>query len=223
MGVSGGPNIVRGSSLILELDAADRNSYPGSGTSWSDVGGNNSNATLVNGVTYNAAYNGGFSFNAASSNYITLPAVINTNADFTIIFTSNRPEDTGTVFSGAPGTTSGNLQIRTNISSVSLVKNTIAELGNFGANSGTPIGKPFICAIGLNKAATTSYCYINGVFISTLALNQTFTTTNPVLGASTNGEYFTGTIHNFSFYNRLLSATEIVQNYNSLKSRFGLI
>ena len=222
MGVSGGPNIVRDASLILELEAADRNSYPGSGTTWRDVSGNSGNGTLVNGVTYTTTYNGGFSFNAASSNYISLPAVLNTNADFTMIFTSTNPSDTGCVFSGVPGTTPGNLQIRTTTTSVSLVKNTIAELGNFGAKSATPFNTTNVFVIGLNKAATTSYCYINGVFISTLALNQTFTTTNPSLGASTNGEYFTGTMYNFSFYNRLLSATEIAQNYNATKSRFNL-
>jgi hypothetical protein len=37
MGVTGGPNIIRDSSLVLELDAADRNSYPGSGNTWNDL------------------------------------------------------------------------------------------------------------------------------------------------------------------------------------------
>jgi hypothetical protein len=221
MAFNRGPKIVT-QGLVLALDAASRNSYPGSGTTWRDVGGNNSNATLVNSVTYTTTYNGGFLFNAASSNYITLPAVINTNADFTMIFTATNPSDTGCVFSGVPGTTLGNLQVRISSNYVSLVKNSIAELGNFGANSATPLNTTNVFVIGLNKAATTSYCYINGVFISTLALNQTFTTTNPSLGASTNGEYFTGTMYNFSFYNRLLTATEIQQNFNATKSRFNL-
>jgi hypothetical protein len=216
-----GANIIR-DGLVLALDAASKNSYPGSGTVWKDLSVNSNTATLVNGVTYTNSYNGGLSFNAASSNYISLPAVLNTNADFTMIFTSTNPSDTGCVFSGVPGTTTGNLQIRIGSTYVSLVKNTIAELGNFGANSATPLNTTNVFVIGLNKAATTSYCYINGVFISTLALNQTFTTSNPALCASTNGEYFTGTMYNFSFYNRLLSAAEIAQNYNATKSRFNL-
>ena len=208
--------------LILHLDAANIRSYPKSGTTWRDLSGNNRNGTLVNGVTYTTTYNGGFSFNAASSNYVSLPAVLNTNADFTMIFTSTNPSDTGCLFSGVPGTPFGNLQVRTTTTSVSLVKNNVVELGNFGANSATRFNTTNVFVIGLNKAATTSYCYINGVFISTLALNQTFTTTNPCLGASTNGEYFTGTMYNFSFYNRLLSAAEISQNFNATKSRFNL-
>jgi hypothetical protein len=221
MAFNRGPKIVT-QGLVLAFDAASKNSYVSGSTTWTDLSGNNNTGSLVNGVTYTDSYNGGLSFNAANSNYIILPAVINTNANFTLMFTSSHPSDTGTLFSGAPGTTTGNLQIRTYASSVSLVKNTIAELGNFGANSGTPHNKPAVYAIGLNKAATTSYCYINGVFISTLALNQTFTTIAPALGASTNGEYYTGTIHNFSYYNRLLSAEEIAQNYNATKSRFNL-
>jgi hypothetical protein len=105
---------------------------------------------------------------------------------------------------------------------VSLVKNNVAELGNFGANSATRFNTTNVFVIGLNKAATTSYCYINGVFISTLTLNQTFATSNPALGANQNGEYYTGNIYNFLYYNRLLSADEIQQNYNAAKSRFGL-
>jgi len=41
-----GPKIVR-SGLVLHLDAADRKSYPGSGTVWRDLSGNSSNATLT--------------------------------------------------------------------------------------------------------------------------------------------------------------------------------
>ena len=54
MGISGGPYIVRDSSLVLELDAADRNSYPGSGTTWTDISGNANSGSLTNGPTFNS-------------------------------------------------------------------------------------------------------------------------------------------------------------------------
>jgi hypothetical protein len=41
----------------------------------------------------------------------------------------------------------------------------------------------------------------------------------PVL---TFGSYFDGFMSNCIFYNRVLSAAEILQNYNALKGRFGL-
>ena len=46
MGGSAGPKLVT-KGLVLALDAADPNSYPGSGTTWSDLTGNNLDATLL--------------------------------------------------------------------------------------------------------------------------------------------------------------------------------
>ena len=52
-----GPKIVR-DGLVLALDAADKNSYPGSGTTWYDVSGKNNNSSLNNGPTYSSDNNG---------------------------------------------------------------------------------------------------------------------------------------------------------------------
>ena len=49
MGVAGGPDIIRDSSLILNLNAAYKNSYPGSGTTWYDVSGNGNDSLISTG------------------------------------------------------------------------------------------------------------------------------------------------------------------------------
>ena len=46
------------SGLVLAWDVADRNSYPGSGTTIYDVSGNNNHGTLVNGVGYSITSTG---------------------------------------------------------------------------------------------------------------------------------------------------------------------
>ena len=51
MGTARGPKLVT-KGLVLALDAASPKSYPGSGTTWSDLTGNNLNATLFNGPTF---------------------------------------------------------------------------------------------------------------------------------------------------------------------------
>jgi hypothetical protein len=38
--------------LVLNLDAAKVDSYPGTGTTWRDLSGNNNNGTLTNGPTF---------------------------------------------------------------------------------------------------------------------------------------------------------------------------
>ena len=49
------PRIVT-SGLIFVVDAADKNSYPGTGTTWKDLSGNNYTGTLTNGPTFNSAF-----------------------------------------------------------------------------------------------------------------------------------------------------------------------
>jgi hypothetical protein len=58
--------------LVLYLDAGNINSYPGSGTTWTDLSGNGYNGTLVNGPTYNSANNGYLIFNGSNQN-VTIP------------------------------------------------------------------------------------------------------------------------------------------------------
>ena len=52
--------------LVLSLDAADQNSYPGSDTTWNDLSGNGNNGTLVNGPTFNSANGGSIVFDGTS-------------------------------------------------------------------------------------------------------------------------------------------------------------
>ena len=65
MAYSYGPSIVK-SGLVLALDAANRKSYPGSGTVWSDLSGNNITGSLVNGPTYSSANGGSIVFDGTN-------------------------------------------------------------------------------------------------------------------------------------------------------------
>ena len=58
-------NIVK-DGLVLDLDAAKRDSYPGVGTAWNDISGFRNNGTLVNGPTYNPTNAGSIVFDGAS-------------------------------------------------------------------------------------------------------------------------------------------------------------
>ena len=61
MSVSYNSSIVT-NGLVLCLDAGNPRSYPGSGTAWYDVSGNNKTGTLVNGPSYNSSNGGSFVF-----------------------------------------------------------------------------------------------------------------------------------------------------------------
>ena len=53
MGIGHGADIVR-NGLVLHLDAANKKSYPGTGTAWNDLSGNSNNGSLLNGTSFNS-------------------------------------------------------------------------------------------------------------------------------------------------------------------------
>lgn len=59
------PKIVT-DGLVLCLDAGNPKSYPGSGTTWSDLSGNGNNGTLTNGPTYSSSNGGSLSFDGSN-------------------------------------------------------------------------------------------------------------------------------------------------------------
>ena len=65
MGLGHGAGIIR-NGLVLYLDAANRKSYPGTGTTWSDLSGKGNNALLLNGPTYSSTNQGNISFDNAN-------------------------------------------------------------------------------------------------------------------------------------------------------------
>jgi hypothetical protein len=205
------------SGLVLNLDAGFVTSYPKSGTTWSDLTSSAQNGTLVNGPSFNSDKNGNIVFDG-TNDYVSLPSnSVNTNSSFTIEFWTKRTSGDGTLLSGINAT--GHLQVRMTGSYVSLVKSYIAELGNFGANSATNLNS--IYQIVITRTGTSYKCYINGFLRGSLIINQTYTTSNPTLGINyTISEGFSGSIYKFSTYNRELSSSEILQNFNAAKSRF---
>ena len=65
--VTGSSSTIVTSGLILNLDAGDALSYPGSGTTWYDLSGSGYNATLVNGASYSSS-NGGIIYLSGDTN-----------------------------------------------------------------------------------------------------------------------------------------------------------
>ena len=54
------------SGLILHLDSSNSGSYPGSGTTWTDLSGNGRNATLINGTQYSSLDGGKIVFDGTN-------------------------------------------------------------------------------------------------------------------------------------------------------------
>ena len=78
MAFSFSPRIVT-DGLVLYLDAANQRSYPGSGTTWSDISRGGNNGTLVNGPTFDPGNGGSIVFDGVDD-YVSIPDINFTTA-----------------------------------------------------------------------------------------------------------------------------------------------
>jgi hypothetical protein len=74
----------------------------------------------------------------------------------------------------------------------------------------------------VNDASSNTKLYYDGVLLGTATYRSAAANTNLTIGGTTNTYMWNGNISNFSVYNRALSAAEVSQNYNSLRSRFSI-
>jgi hypothetical protein len=236
MGFNYSPKIVS-SGLILYLDAANTRSYPGSGTTWTDLSRSNSNGTLINGPSFNSANGGGIAFDGTNDG-VTLPASSLWNigaSDFTIEFWFRRTGtnqafgryfqltngDTFSAFSLAVKGTNQD-QLSFSMASINGSWNVLND-----ATIGTLTAGRFNHVV-ISRIGTSFYLYLNTVqsLITTSAASLYYAVGGvPVIGGQTSGTFrcLAGIIPIFKFYKgKGLTLAEATQNYNATKGRFGL-
>lgn len=224
MALNHSPQIIT-NGLVLYLDAANKKSYPGSGTTWFDLSGNSNNLTLINSPTHSSS-TGRFSFNASSQQYATMNSNVSiTMSQPTIIVGCS--VGTGTVLAkGAFGS-------YWNYGLVDITSTTF-RLRN---NSGDTVSSTMESVSGMNVFGgvwngTVMQFYRNGVYRGESTGNYGPVSTNSQVlrignayrSSPTPGDtgFYTGDIAYVMVYNRALSAAEVAQNFNALRGRFGI-
>jgi hypothetical protein len=213
------PRIVT-DGLVLALDAANQKSYPGSGTTWSDLSGNGNNGTLINGPTFDSGNLGSIVFDGVNDD-IDLGNSAATQFPHTSPWTASligKIISQNTSFPGflIKGSSSGSgvLFFYTGANTLFIKHNNIQPGVSVSSTS------PFFVSWVHNGDGST-LIYVNGNYITAgPTLSLTDTTNSLRLGRG--DAYGNVAIYNFSKYNRALSATEILQNYNATKGRYGL-
>ena len=206
--------------LVLALDAADKNSYVGSGTTWTDLSGNGNNGSLVNGPTFSSANQGSIVFDGVNDCIL-----VNSNANilsktsYTKMSWFNATSYLYNIISGGNGGEhafwlAGTVNLRAGHNGAwdTVVSTTTLALNTWYFGSVT------------FNTTTGWVLYVNGIQENTSANATTFNGTQEILigayGTGTNP--FSGKIATATVYNRVLSPQEILQNYNAQKSRFNL-
>lgn len=227
------PRIVQ-DGLVLYLDAANTKSYPTTGTTWTDLSRSGNNGTLINGPTFNSSNGGSVVFDG-SDDYVNIGSsidfstytsgftigfwvrVLNTAQTNRYLFSKRRNDGAdnqfsvvygyvGSTFELYGGASGGASQvIRTN--SQILVNNTSWHFLYYTVGS-------------------TTTGYLDGIVkFTNIYPSLTFVpSTNNNLISTFNAAGFYGNLSlgSMILYNRILSSTEVLQNYNATKSRFGL-
>jgi hypothetical protein len=243
MALTHSPSIVT-NGLVLCLDAANRKSYPGSGNTWTDLSGNGNTGTLsATSIGYNSA-NGGILTFDGTDDYakISSPSPLSSTKIFTfeiwVNFTSiigNFGPSNKAAFLFAGGTGSGSGQPEFGVWSAnasSFTPNTLYFGRGGGGTSGSlTINVSSLMSNGnwyqivlVRSTSNAQIVYLNGSSIGTGNVSDNFQDGQTDFGAiHANGDYsgfLNGKISTIKIYNRALSATEIAQNYNALKSRY---
>jgi hypothetical protein len=223
MAFGNGPKIVT-DVLTFVVDAADKNSYPGSGTTWVDLSRSGRNGTLTNGPTFDSANGGSIVFDGVDD-YVSCDDIATAYLTLSVW-----------VYKTSTTTNQGICGRNSNSYTITQINNTLQV---YASTAGTFSDTGYVIPLnewinivftysgtGLSDSQTV---YINGTNIFSSAAGSGALPTGRVRGGffaiglyTTNSSYWGGRISQVQVYGRALSASEVTQNYNAQKSRFGL-
>ena len=232
----GTPPIVT-NGLVLNLDCGNRLSYPTSGTTWTDLSGFANNGTLTNGPTYNPNNLGSIVFDGvddysliSNTNLLTFG-----NNSFSINFWM-RPINFLTGY-------------KTILSNYDSYSSDYASYFYCAIFNGSGLGFNGELTIldstgnwyaGIPRVSLVNNEWVNIVITRTENIITIYKNTSPTVGSGTSNLNFSGirstkifggissigstqgNLSTIQIYNRALSQSEVLQNYNAYKSRFGL-
>jgi len=247
-GGGGGDNVVT-DNMVVYLDAGNNSSYSGSGTSWNDVSGNSNNFTLVNGPTYSSSDGGAIVFDgtndfarsAANASFFAFGtsndysygvwAKMDSTADTESLLSCATPDGGGTPNSFQLDFEGTNTRIR------HLFRDASSQRNFTPLQASALVGTDWFYVMVVNDRSENELkIYVNGTshddsdsIYGTATDVHNFsaasdTTGEFKIGVNRGGNAFIdGRVAQVHVYKgKALTASEVLQNYNASKSRYGL-
>ena len=232
MSTQGGPDIIT-NGLVLALDGANRKSNPGSGTTWTDLSGNGKDGSLANGASFQTTNGGSVAFDGVNDRVTLYASNQLIGNQYATLEAWIKSSDDGTG-SGATanflGTRVGqNMSINRNSTTNTAVFLTDFTSGNLNSPTGSinVFDQNWHHIVGVNNFGICSL-YVDGTLEGTDSTksgqNIDLNAEVMAIGNDTNNtsRTFYGEVAIARIYNRALTQPEVLQNYNAVKSRFGL-
>jgi hypothetical protein len=231
-------NDIVNDGLFFYLDAGIKGSYPGSGTTWTDLAGSN-DGTLTNGPTFNSANGGNIVFNGSNNFVSTTFQATGFSGDITFATWAKIPTTvaaTQSLFGVIDASNTAILfSIDTNKKFWCFLRN--GEVANPGlaisTESATTGWNYIVYSIQSSGTRWDVSFYLNGTFSnvvnsygsggsSSIPRSQPFYVgcVNNSLGAEY--DFYGDSISNVKVYSRALSAAEVAQNFEATRNRFGI-
>ena len=220
MSVFAGPKIIE-DGLVLALDAANPKSYPGTGTTWFDISGNNHNATL-NSVTHKPDNEGVFETSGVLASYIDNNTINLSSTNFTVFCASRYSNATsaGRVVNALSnnflvGHHGGGCEKYYPGNDWAAWQNALTEA------QGRIAWRVYHACGDISGDAFDLYVNENNKVVGTSSGNQG--PNGLLIGkspySSEASEAHTSFVY---YYNRVLTKAEVIQNFHAVKGRFGL-
>ena len=210
--------------LVMLVDAANPRSYPGSGTSWTDLSGNGNTFSLTGSPpSYNTG--GYFTFNSAITQSTSVASFSPTVSSYSMICwiysTANHSAFNG-ICTGRISTSAYGIGIGYNVTN-QLGYTWAADFNTYNWNSRLIIPNNQLSMVAISTTLSSATLYLNNAAATNAHTETSFTFPGITLGNDpTFTRYFNGNISGAQFYNRALSPTEIQQNFNAYRGRYGL-
>ena len=217
-------NPVVTTGLQLYLDAGNASSYPGSGTTWTDLSGNNLTGTLTNGPTYSATNGGSIVFDGSNDYVQCLGSLTVTAATFVTWIKRNGSQGQydGILFSRGTNTTGMNFQTSNQLG---YHWNDAGNTYNWQSGLTIPDATWCMIAVSVTSTAATAYlCQTGGTTTATNTVNHASSLLNDIKIAQDDAgsRYFNGNIAIAQLYNIALSAGQVSTNFEADRARFGV-
>lgn len=225
------PNIVT-DGLVLLLDAANKKSYPGTGTTWTDRSGEGNNGTLTNDSTFDSDIGGNIAFDGTDDKAYCGSVTPNTG-DFTIefLFQLTGSGGRGGVFERKAGSPYNGFSFGQGGSNnwAFVVSGTSDFNNRIEAAWIYPTSNVWYHDVAVYSGGNTVKIYRNGVYVD----SDTGSSQGDLSTQGTRTDLLIANRDNQSgalpckvafvrAHSKALTADEVLQNYNATKSRFGL-
>jgi hypothetical protein len=215
VGLGHSPSIVM-NGLTNYFDASNIKSYPGSGTTWYNLIPGGVNGTLTNGPTYSSA-NGGVIVLDGINDYIYIPLNLSTS-NYTIMGAARY------VVAGGNGRTFSALSNNWLMGHWNTESNKYYAEGWVSGYYVGPYDNLWGCYAATGEYTTDSWqLYRDGVSVVGPNNGGSSGPNGFAIGSYAGiGEFSNSHISNLLVYNRALTATEVSQNFNALRGRYGI-